>query len=929
MAYDGNEFKALPGGEFFREKSVYGLERINTNHFLIGALEDGLYLLDTETGSINDHFVAPSLMEEFKTAWITSMQVLGENILVSTARKGLYILNRSGEVKEIISQTEGLISNSISQVYSDKRLDGAGPLWIAHFKGVSKVETNNPFRLFSEESGFENLITDITYFNGQLFISTLDGLFFKYSTESSTRFLPVENVQAQIWDLNVIEPAAGTSLLLASSDNVTFVINEKMEVTTIQETMDNPPANQSDLEQIGGRYILSDPENPDVIYTGKTHVIGLRYSRGQWKEIFRYRKLEGDEIYQLTRDKYGIMWISNPLGVKRLDIAFTYEATLRKFNMEDGLPANDNNMVFLNPINREILIGTRTGFFRYNYFLQSFEADSLFNSLLPQGNNIIKTFYMDSEGDFWFSFENQHRGYSELLARRSGEDFEVVSEKPFQRLPSAASADVFHSDPEGGVWFSKADELYHFDKSFSGNDSIPFQTLIRKVVINGDSVLYHGTNFKENLHGGYTIHLFQEEDTQPYIHYRFNNIEFHWAAPFFEQEKQLQYSYRLEGFSQQWSDWQEISFKEFTNLKYGKYTLSVKARNVYGYQSAPASYSFVINRPWYASIPAILAYILLSGLLVYMIIKIYTRRLMQENLRLEGIIEERTAEIRKQKEELTDSIEYASRIQRALLPSDRLMEENNIEHFILFRPRDIVSGDFYWMGAKNDKLLIVAADCTGHGVPGAFMSMLGMTFLDEIVVKSEITSTNEIMESLKAHVIRSLEQSGKNVLEGLKDGMDLAMISLDIKTRLIQFSGAYNPLYLVRRLNPAEKERLGKGEELDLPVGSLHDDEYLLIQLKADQMPIGVSEKNMRFSATTLMDEGFSMYMFSDGYLDQFGGNQGKKFMSKNFKKLLLELQSIPLREQGAALEKVLQGWMGEISQIDDILVMGLRMNPQ
>ncbi len=136
--------------------------------------------------------------------------------------------------------------------------------------------------------------------------------------------------------------------------------------------------------------------------------------------------------------------------------------------------------------------------------------------------------------------------------------------------------------------------------------------------------------------------------------------------PILSRKKNLQYSYRLQGFSDAWAEWNNGPYKEFTNMKYGRYTLHVKARNVYGYESGTASYSFVISRPWYASIPAIIAYILLSGLLVYVIIKLYTRRLKNENLRLEGIIEERTAEIRKQKEELTDSIEYASRIQRAL-----------------------------------------------------------------------------------------------------------------------------------------------------------------------------------------------------------------------------------------------------------------------
>ncbi len=205
------------------------------------------------------------------------------------------------------------------------------------------------------------------------------------------------------------------------------------------------------------------------------------------------------------------------------------------------------------------------------------------------------------------------------------------------------------------------------------------------------------------------------------------------------------------------------------------------------------------------------------------------------------------------------------------------MEDHNIDHFILFRPRDIVSGDFYWMGAKNDKLLIVAADCTGHGVPGAFMSMLGMTFLDEIVIKSDITRTDEIMESLRDHVINSLEQTGKSMEEAVKDGMDLAMISLDLKTNEIQYSGAYNPLYLVRKLKRSEKTKLDKGEELDLPRGSIHDDNYVLVQIRADQMPIGISEKDMRFTSTTIKDEGYNIYMFSDGFPGPVWRAPGKK----------------------------------------------------
>jgi len=153
------------------------------------------------------------------------------------------------------------------------------------------------------------------------------------------------------------------------------------------------------------------------------------------------------------------------------------------------------------------------------------------------------------------------------------------------------------------------------------------------------------------------------------------------------------------------------------------------------------------------------------------------------------------------------------------------------------------------------------------------------------------------------------------------------MISIDLKNRDFQFSGAYNPMYLVRKLKRSEKAKLNRDKELDLPRGSIHNDKHLLMQIRGDQMPIGISEKTLPFHASTFKDEGYSIYMFSDGYLDQFGGPRGKKFMSRNFKKLILELQSVDIKDQGAAMEKVLMEWMGDISQIDDILVMGLRLN--
>ncbi|MEN8201619.1 MAG: SpoIIE family protein phosphatase [Bacteroidota bacterium] len=912
MRYEKGEFVMVKGGRFFKEKSITGLVPYDETSLLAGTFGNGVFLFDIRNGVIDESFIEKELDAYFRTGNVTNIRRLEDSFVVS-GFNGVVILNRDGEASEIISEKENLIDKNVPNVYYNDRMEHTSPLWIANYLGVSKLEPTNPFRVFTESSGIEDFVNDIILFNETLFIATFNGLYYKSSDPTGTRFIPLAGTEGTvIRHLMVFKPSRNREFLIASSEAKTYVIDPWKNLSELKELISNPPENLPEQEEYAGRFAVQDPDDQALFYTGRIHVVGVEYYRGRWTEKSRIRELRDEILLNKVIDKYGFLWTSSDKWVVRIDINEKNDPSRKFFLRESGLPSDENNRVFLDPDTREVLIGTTNGFYRYNYYSDAMYCDTIHNPILPPGENLVMAFYQDHDGDYWYSFENEELGWTELVARKKGTGLQIIHDKAFQRLAST-STDVIYSSNEKEVWFGKSDRLYHFNKSHVRNDSLPFHTLIRRVSLNTDSLIFNGSHYSGQ--------------NRPQIKYRLNNVGFWWAAPFFEQEEEILFSYKLEGFGETWSEWEGTPFKEFTNLPYGSYNLHVKARNVYGKESLPATYSFTILRPWYAHFLAYLIYILMAGVVIYVIIKLYTRRLKKENLRLEGIIQERTAEIRKQKEELTDSIEYASRIQRALLPSDRLLDEHSIEHFILFRPRDIVSGDFYWIGSKNNKLLIVAADCTGHGVPGAFMSMLGMTFLDEIVIKSELTSTDEILGQLRDHVITSLKQSGQIDDDSTKDGMDLAMISIDLQKRDFQFSGAYNPIYLVRKLKRSEKAKLDRDEELDLPRGSIHNDKYLLLQIRADQMPIGISEKTLPFHASTFKDEGYNIYMFSDGFLDQFGGPRGKKFMSRNFKKLILELQSVPLRDQGAAMEKVLTGWMGEISQIDDILVMGLRLN--
>ncbi|OFX85283.1 MAG: hypothetical protein A2W99_15060 [Bacteroidetes bacterium GWF2_33_16] len=260
----------------------------------------------------------------------------------------------------------------------------------------------------------------------------------------------------------------------------------------------------------------------------------------------------------------------------------------------------------------------------------------------------------------------------------------------------------------------------------------------------------------------------------------------------------------------------------------------------------------------------------------------------------------------KQKQNITDSIEYAKRIQTALLPPAGFLRRSLPEHFILFKPRDIVSGDFYWLMNKDSKIIIAAADCTGHGVPGAFMSMLGTAFMNEIVNKivenKHVYSlqANEILNQLRTYIIESLHQTGRS--DEAKDGIDLALCIIDYDTKQVQFSGARNPLYHITN----GELKIYKGDPMPASIHQYAD------------IPFTNHEINVT--------EGDVIYLFTDGYPDQIGGPKYRKFMSRTFQELLLKIHQKPMDIQHQILDKTIEDWKGNYMQIDDMLVIGLKL---
>ncbi len=410
----------------------------------------------------------------------------------------------------------------------------------------------------------------------------------------------------------------------------------------------------------------------------------------------------------------------------------------------------------------------------------------------------------------------------------------------------------------------------------------------------------------------------------------------------------VNYQYMLEGYDKEWSPVLKKTSSTFGNISEGTYTFKLKAQSPFGVWSEPIEYKFKVLPPWWKTWWMYSVYGILAIALVVLIVWWNGRRLraraieLGEEVRIATIviveekekIELANQEISKQKEiveeknkNITDSINYALRIQQAFLPDKKEIYSSLPQSFILFKPKDIVSGDFYFFQEKkvenlrnreiemeknvlqnsptlqltNSKIVFIAAvDCTGHGVPGAFMSMLGSERLTDAVQKSN--DIGEILSLLNKGVKTSLKQSSKN--ESTRDGMDIAICSIDTKNRIVKYAGANRPVWIIRS-GQAEVE-----------------------EMKATKVAIGgLTNDNQHFDTHELkLQQGDTFYICTDGYADQFSGHNGKKLMTGKLKQILLSIQNKTMQEQEQYLENFLENWKAGTEQVDDILVIGVRL---
>lgn len=485
--------------------------------------------------------------------------------------------------------------------------------------------------------------------------------------------------------------------------------------------------------------------------------------------------------------------------------------------------------------------------------------------------------------------------------------------------PLETNARAISKGAGGELWIGTLEGLYHYDPRYNTRDHNPPELVLYPPVVDGilcTSIVRENRSIKG---------MFPDNMTFPYGK---NSLEFNFTGIHTTNPSRNTFSWYLEGFDGGWSQPSNERTAPYMRLPNGHYIFHVKAYNLDGVEVVnEASFDFTIKPPVWKTFWFIMLEILTGLALIFSIVKIRERQLIKEKRVLEVKVTERTREIEDQKveieaqrdeiseqksyveeqrdqiiiqnKEITDSIQYARRIQQAVLPGKKTLERNLPEHFILFKPRDIVSGDFYWVEKKEEQIVVCAADCTGHGVPGAFMSLLGLTYLNEIVNHEGVTKASQILNRLRKNIISSM--SHKDEAEQARDGMDISLVVIDRQLDMLEFAGAYNPLILIR-----------KGE---------------IIEYKGDKMPVGkhIIDEAPFTNHRIPLEQNDMLYLYSDGFPDQFGGEKGGKYKARPFKNFLAQITSEPIKGQASLLEEELNRWMGKEPQVDDILVIGIR----
>lgn len=838
--------------------------------FWVGTEDNGFFLYSSSVNE-SQHIVDNSLCLKFDIQWEDVRDIEEEpngNLLLATWGDGVIKLFYDPEKQEYVDSFNFTTENGLNNNYvRDILCDRESNYWFATYGGGTSMLASEHTVFYNLETiGFDkNKVLSTFRHDSILWMGLENGLiktdpfcFSDFEYYDSELGLPNDEITGFYHGPdNVLFAASGNNgLFYSNPDELTFTSHHYTnELTSLKIRDIAGHENKIYLATYGGFYILDiDTDEVTHLTTGS----GLPHNN------INFVFIDNEENVWLGPRNSGI----SKLNDNRIEVHKISDAPV---NVYDMIQTPDNG-IWLATHGRGVL---------------KYEKDSVTPYNISNGlsKNFCYSIKSDKKDRVWVA---HHPGLS-MIDTRTGE-IEVYGHE------EEMGSDFFNiwKDPDETLWFASSRGAIHYYPEKHKTNEVP-------PALNFTKILISDKNYKS-----------RDNINLPYPYRTDYQFSFDFMGISFKKPESVTYQYQLiksgDSSSQEWKDLGKTRSREYDFLPSGSYELKVRAFNADGIASDPISFSFTIaapfwKKPWF--------YIVLMAVLIYIVylIIIYRERalrkqkeLLQREVNNQTILlREQKAEIERKNRDITDSINYAKTIQSSILPPLEILKNHFPESFIFFVPRDIVSGDFYWFYRTKDHFIISCADCTGHGVPGAFMSMIGSTLLNDIVKREDVNSPADILERLDFE-IKVLLQNSKNK-ETTRDGMDISVVEINPETKRVRVASAKRPVYLYvdNEMSIYKGNRRSIGD-------SLIDDDTPFV--------------NIEYHCNT----GDLVYLFSDGYSDQFGGPKQKKFMKVGVKQMLEDIHSLSMDQQYESVHEHFYNWKGDLEQVDDVIFMGIKL---
>ncbi len=949
--YDGEDFRIVEVQDEIKS-AITGITGLNDKQMLIATQNDGILIIEgnKEKGRLTNNLTGKLL---------TGIEVYNDHLLIGS-QEGLMICSLPDESLSIdqIHQPGELEYIKINDIRQAS--DGNGCWIVADDEGIYSLKlTSGNYKLVrtGEEllNDNENILNIFEDNRSNLWLSTrMNGVIcwhkdiqsgnytdiIRYNKENGLGFNFVRQVfedrEGNIWIstygaglaqlldqafvfYNYTAESTGNNMLsVTGNDNFVWLGGETgmLKTSFTNGTVNESYGTGSGLPDDAVTALFYDEAN-DVVWIGTENsgVYKQDVETGRIRAYFRAGNSLGNAVNSISGDGENI-YMATKDGIYIIN---TKENKRYHYTTNDGLPHNNIHQVFLDSENR-LLFATHSSTLyeineigEVNEYLPTGEIELEFTSLAQDNNsNIWAASY--GEGIFCFTGDSVRKittnnglksnycysiifdgrnsiwvGHRLGISRVDIKDFSVKEYDVDLGITGDCNYNSVFMDNTGILYFGTTDGLIRYNHYKDKSDSIPPKTNITGVIISDRS------------------YLPDSEIILPYDAYK---LRIEYIGLNYRNPDKVKYQYKLEGYDLDWSEITDLDYVVYPRVEDGDYTFRVRSFNEEGMaEETPAEFRLRVKLPFWKTWWFISLSVLFLIVLIFTIIKVRERKQKQLQEYLERKLDERTREVVEQKEEIeiknrdiTDSINYAQRIQASILPSIKKLHKNFSGSFVFYQPRDIVSGDFYWFdNVSENKFVIVCADSTGHGVPGAFMSMIGTTLIKDIAIRGDVQSPSAILQRLDMELRTTLNQNVEE--ERSNDGMDIIVCEIDTRTNYMRFASAMRPMIVYRN-----------GEQM---------------YIKGSRSSVGghYEKEDKDFKDAGLqLSKGDILYMFSDGYPDQFGGPMGKKFKMVRLKNLLADINQKPMEEQFSFVKSTFNLWKEDNEQVDDVLFMGIKL---